>query len=318
MPRIGPGGPFLGQQPGGVDAVSSAPFSQGDWPNPSRRKATGETTIAANLLLSLLAVAVSTAVLRPPTIQRIEPRVVHQVAPVPNLLLSTLDVQPAAPKPFAQTEWPLPVGAQPAVELRTWIDSLKINLLVPFAQRDWPLSRAVTVALPSDPLNLLTTTLAPVIAAPVPFAQRDWPLPRTVATVLQGVEQNLLTGPLVSRDAPFAQRDWPLSRGATTVIQSDPINRLVLAPVVVSVPFKQTEWSLPVGRVFDADLYTFVDLPQRAPAPFVAKTVFLDLETGHFRQESLEVLVIGTSDFVFDLETGQLRLKLKNKYLIPL
>jgi hypothetical protein len=130
-----------------------------------------------------------------------------------NLLETTL-AAPAAPKPFAQTDWPLPVRRKGVAEATPQSNLLETLLLSKDAMvvgkqvYDLPVPRRQPL-----PVDLLGASMRLLVAPPPPspFFQTDWPLsvPRVRAADYLP-ESNLLETTLVGKDAlPHRKSDWP-------------------------------------------------------------------------------------------------------------
>lgn len=181
---------------------SAAPFAQDDWPNPR-----GST---------------------------------------PSILLRTwtdplkLNLQGQDFLPFRQSDWPVPRG--PARLLQTHVDQLKINLLVPFNQLDWPNPRGPTLSIL---LRTWIDTLKLNLQGQdfLPFRQLDWPNRYQKLVVEYGwIGQSNLN--LNTVFTPFSQTDWPNPRGAVGSI----LLRTWTDPVKLNLqgqdflPFRQSDW----------------------------------------------------------------------------
>src|SRR5215469_15599996 len=109
--------------------------------------------------------------------------------------------------PIRQQHWPLTPEAERAIQLRSWIDTVKFALVKPFNQQDWP--------NPTPPARdpTLTTWAASynknlIGQDALPFRQQDWPNPIPPAAVKDWIQQtNLALLSVVPR--PFFQTDWP-------------------------------------------------------------------------------------------------------------
>lgn len=189
-------------------ALGTMPFRQTDWPNPRVEK-TLRVDIPPNLQTLVF------APVPPPPFAQTDwpnppPRKVIRVIDPPNLLTSSLFVPFAGP--FPQLHWPNP---QLAKILRIDVlPNLTIGLpppvQAPFSWIDWPLARVTVRAQPTEPPNLLLSTLA-IPPAPLPFSQFDWPNPPPAKSIRVDNPPNLQTTtfvPVVS--LPFNQYDWPL------------------------------------------------------------------------------------------------------------
>lgn len=150
------------------------PLAQADWPNPTGRRQSGEFTVAANLLLTVLAVA--------------------------------------AARPFAQTDWPNPSSARKAQPYSGPPNLSVGTLALPFAPVDWanPVLRARNEQT-GFAQSLLETTLA---AAPeaTPFAQNEWSNPTLRIARHDWTFTGSLLATLFLEPAgtPFTATDWPI------------------------------------------------------------------------------------------------------------
>ena len=161
-----------------IPATSGNPFSQDDWPNPSRRKQAAVTQLTWTDAFKL------------PLQQRLPP---HQTDwPVPKGPLRVIDlvtwinpalfnVPPEIPN-IMQYDWPNPKGPARAIDLLTWALPLTPSamLFVPtkgINQYDWPNPRA---ARRGNPDWIAGSTW--VMSQPAPIISRarnrDWPNPR--------------------------------------------------------------------------------------------------------------------------------------------
>jgi len=110
--------------------------------------------------------------------------------------------------PIRQSDWPLPIAAQPAVQ--TWIDQTKILLTAaqrPVVQSDWP--------LPSQPAPTVQTwinTIGLALTAK-PFNQQDWPVPKAAPQPAQSWTSSYNLNLIGQDRLPNRQQDWPLSAG---------------------------------------------------------------------------------------------------------
>jgi len=116
--------------------------------------------------------------------------------------------------PFRQSDWPLTPAAQRLVDLATWIDRTKFQLIKPFAQYDWP--NPIPPARDPTLATLTGRYLLELIGADqLPNRQTDWPLPQTAEyTLLRAFILPLNIGLLAPQALlpPLFMRnqDWPV------------------------------------------------------------------------------------------------------------
>jgi hypothetical protein len=75
-------------------------------------------------------------------------------------------------------QWPVPKGATPATDLKTWLKpglSFNASLGVPFSLDDWPVPKG---AIPAIDLKNFSYTMQYEIIETTPTAQFDWPVPK--------------------------------------------------------------------------------------------------------------------------------------------
>ncbi len=220
-------------------APVSAPFNQEAWGAPPLAVTQLAEVAPPNTLLSKLA---------PPfnqddwPIQSKLARLREADAPV-NILPSL----PPGSLPFGQDDWPI---IQPTARVSVSFESR--NLLtpflppLPFSPEDWPLLQRILGRQANDPLNLLTTTLAPVVAPAAPFALNIWPIQPQVALLKPADATPNLLLQLPPGSLPFGQDDWPLLQRVFVRQVVDPLNLLttLLAPTAAPAPFVQRDWAL--------------------------------------------------------------------------
>lgn len=157
-----------------------------------------------------------------------------------NLLL-------AQPTPFAQRDWPVPLGArQPAPGLTA---SYNPNLIgqdrLPNRQQDWPNPRA---AHRSPSLSSWISSVSRVLVAQSPFSQTQWPNPQrrvpSAQTWANSLNLALITPVAAAR--PFSQTSWPLTarQGQLPTGWILSTNPLLLRPIP-PLPYNQYHWPLP-------------------------------------------------------------------------
>lgn len=222
--------------------VASDPPKPIDWPSARHRRAKGFIDLAPNLLLTTLAVAAAATVLRGPIYSQPHERSAPQPDVFPNLLVTTLAAAPEA---------------------------------APFSQEDWPQRTQRARLSVEQPLNLLTSTLAPAAPVAAPFAQSDWPVTRRTGRRDVEVAPNLL----VSAQAPFTQFDVLSVHGRLRRELDQPLNLLqtTLAPVEVAAPFAQREWDARYRQVTRFDVAWSQSLLQTTLTP-TAQAPFTQLD----------------------------------------
>src|SRR5690242_14942520 len=167
-------------------APAQPPFSQTDWPNPVVKKAdvTNRTWIQ-QLTLNLLGKdQIHGAAGESKTYDYPNPQVSRRRVQdhSQNLLESTLTPAVVAQPPFFQTDWPNPTQKKP--DIRGSTASINLNI---FGKDkfygaagqppiyDYPNPRTARRGPPDQSVNLLQSTLAPVVVAGNPFSQTEWP-----------------------------------------------------------------------------------------------------------------------------------------------
>src|SRR5690349_3045388 len=187
-------------------------------PNPQRAKRVAQDQ-SQNLLESTLAPAAPSAVVWGDYYNTFA-----QAAKVRNSRVIFGTAAPEAPTvaPFSQTDWPNPTLRKP--DVRGAVKGLNLNLIgqdrffgaagQPPANTDFPNPKAARRTPQYHNLNLLQSTLTPVVAAGNPFAQDDWPNPTRKSTRPLGViyHRVAMAAPAPS-GPPFAQTEWPNPRG---------------------------------------------------------------------------------------------------------
>lgn len=187
-----------------------------------------------------------------------------------NLLPTTLGVVQA---PFSQTDWPVPRGSTPSVELKTYVDGSETWLLKdqffgapgqPPNQSDWPNPRSATPAIELrtdvDPLEfwlLQDSFFGPPGKAP----SFDWPNPRgpvfpiTLRTLALGLQQSTLQP---STAPPIVPIDWP-NPIRRVVVPTGNLTHLFYYIQDQTVPYAQTDWPNPSkGPGYPVDLRTWL------------------------------------------------------------
>lgn len=221
-------------------------------------------------------------VLRSPTIYRLPAlptKVAVQSQPEnPNSRLLTLIPSVVDPMPFIQTDWPVPDGRKPSIDLRTWADPLKYQLQgldvmlgLPGEVQcyDWQLPQRQTpnVLLKTQTGNLASSGL--FTPPGDPKRQTDWPVPQgriaavALRTWLDPLKLNLLSQDQFYGDAgqPPEQRDFPVPHGRTPSIVlrtwTDSLKLNLLAQD--SLPPRQTDFPVPLWRQPAISLLTHVE-----------------------------------------------------------
>lgn len=210
-----------------LSGTPAAPFAQDDWQNPRVKKT--ETPFWSNDLVRVLAA-------------------------VPQAT------------PFAQSDFPNPLRLAVRLELRTWRQDLKQNLIGQDAYRprvefSGAPSRTFPVALRGFSQNLLQTTLA--TPQPAPFSQSDWPIPRAERLpAKQGSGANLLGTTLAptAEAMPFSQADWPIRRALPrSAVGIDGVSRIAITATFD--PFSQHDWPIPKGKTHAQLLRSWLQSP---------------------------------------------------------
>lgn len=203
-------------------------------------------------------------------------RQIQQPAQALNRLPLLLSV-----RPFNQSEWPVPRGAVPSIELRTFINPMEMQLIGQDTfygppgyapDFDWPNPRGrgmPTSVQRMELSNLLLSTLAPL--PPPPFYQSDWPVPPGPRASIQlRTWTDTLRQQLIGKDVffgapgqPPANLDWPVPKGRPHPIsllqwQQQHLLSGVLNPVGPA-PFFQSDWPVPKGRQPAIVLATWLD-----------------------------------------------------------
>lgn len=151
-----------------------------------------------------------------------------------NLLETTLGI---IPKPFSQTDWPVPV--YPYRPEYTWTQSLRLPQPIggPFNQLDWPNPK---IAQPIEQ-TWLWNLQEFVIVPPMPHNQYDWPVPRGYAPIDQFWSQVFEKFSAI----PFSQLDWKNPQQYIPILQSW-INNLPPGVIgTITSPFNQYDWPVP-------------------------------------------------------------------------
>lgn len=174
-----------------------------------------------------------TTIFRPPIIQRITRSTFVAAAlfsvsdSAQNTLLTTLA------RPFNQTDWPVPRGPAFPVENRTFVDSVKLNLLgkdkffglAGAPQFDWPVPKGAV--FPTENRTFINQLGIPHYTTPISYVFRP----------------------------PLVTRIWP----KFYLHDSSWIPNTVLNTLPKAVPSHQTDWPNPRGPTFPTDLRTFVN-----------------------------------------------------------
>jgi|GEM_PF-5496239 hypothetical protein len=252
----------------GTDATP--PIIPPVFPNPVQGKSVVQGFVSANLLA--IGLLTQDAIFREPTYAPRTPPKPVQVQVVPNLLTTTLAAQAA---PFKQTNWPNPTKAvenrqgwtEPLKLPLYGKDQFFGAPGQPPANTDWPVPRGAQQPQTSQPQNLQQTTLAkpfvpvawvnPVPRAAVlshvgpnllgttlasPFSQLNWPNP-LVRIQPQGQQpSDLLLTTLAVQAAPFRAIEWPNPQAKRLTIEQPAVNLLV---TTLAQPFRVTVWPNP-------------------------------------------------------------------------
>lgn len=175
------------------------------------------------------------------------------------------------PFPFASVQDLPPAPTRGHLQLRTWLQSLKSDLIpvgvdMPFDLTEWPLPLAKPAARSlltwTQPLNVL---LAGTDA--LPFSQNDWPLPRVPRDTLD--RRSYIDGttlPLISQDTiyglggqPPSYQTFPNPRGKPTPMEllswTNDLVRTTLTPFV-QPPLTPADWPLPATKPMAVALRT--------------------------------------------------------------
>lgn len=159
-----------------------------------------------------------------------------------------LTAPPAIPN--NQFDWPVPKGAIPSVDLRTWTHSPFTQSAFPLNNYDWPNPKGARRSNPDQQYSfgLGFTTL--------PNNQFDWPNPKGAipATDLRTWTHS----PFTQSAVPFNTYDWPNPLTARQPVRFDyPYNTALLT--VIGTPFAQYDWPVPAGKVPAIDLKTWIN-----------------------------------------------------------
>jgi hypothetical protein len=207
---------------------------------------------------------------------------------VPYLALEGPAADPG--KPFAQTEWPNPVRATPAVVTQlTWTDAFKLPLQqeLPSRQTEWPNPRGY---VPSIDLRTIINPALIAVPPEIPNVMNyDWPNPRGPVSAI-----SLLTWTVMPTwtltfvpEMGRGQRFWPNPslgprrlgpdwvRGSTWLISQPP-------PVISQA--RNRDWPNPRGPRRAVDLLTFINQTKEIPeTPSVPPQDMMDNRTGRVR-----------------------------------
>lgn len=244
------------------------PFSQEDWPNPRGAKRAIELLgyLDASEIWMLRDTFFGEAGQPAANLDWPNPRgkapLVHSITqgiPQSALLFTT-------PSPFAQYEWPLPLGAKRAIDLLTFADATRLRLIgqdtffgdpgqAP-AQRDWPNPRGYR----QPTLSWAHAIPVVVLSPPVPFAQRDWVVPKAAAySIALRTHIDPLKLNLRGQDKFFAapgmgpKYDYPNPRGRRHFEIKSVFNdafRLSQYSIVITDSTLRTYIVSPQGRIF--------------------------------------------------------------------
>lgn len=200
---------------------------------------------------------VSSYILRSPSFNKVEPRAYFgNRGQDPVNLLGTL-LGPTTQAPFSVSDWPVPRGAQPSIDLRTWLERYKLELIgqdtLPFPNRDWPNPRG---AVPAVDLRTWLENTTYLIGKDSFFGLAghptfDWPNPRgpEFPTDLRTLAETITY--LIGKDQlPTLNYDWPNPRGPIPPIDLRTwLERYKLELIGQdALPFFLTEWPNPRGK----------------------------------------------------------------------
>jgi hypothetical protein len=202
-------------------------------------------------------------VFRQPLFTRIERRGSPPAFLFPNLLITTLAIQPV--RPFRQTNWPNPIPRRPIPQDMTVSGRLPSSipvappianvfrqpLITKIPERRYP-------TLFSSP-NLLLNTLRVTAPATRPFYQRNWEVPLGHKRARMVEYETSFCGfmPPPPTNPPFSQKDWPVPRGWKRLAAQQSIpnqNRVLLRLLATPEAFppgRQRDWQLPPIRKRD-------------------------------------------------------------------
>ena len=192
----------------------AAPFSQTDWPNPSRKAENLEAHGYTNRQPPEEEVVIppTDATIRAPFfVQELKPpEELAAILSQPHSNIALLTAEQAA-APFRNVDWPNPTRKPRFAQQTLEGLNLSTTLTQPFKPVDFFLtSEQVREILDLPAPNLLATTLQPVVEA-VPFNSTDWPNPTRVREFVGDIQARnyALFASLLPSAAPFSQLDWP-------------------------------------------------------------------------------------------------------------
>lgn len=249
-----------------LSASAALPFSQTDWPNPSRsRGAVQPEQVSASLVLGFRPFG-------PYEWPNSGPRRAAAPEQGPSLLLGLL--APTASLPFAPIDWP-----NPARGLRGLPIEPAPNLVLAGIPRypgfgPYDLSNPVRARSPQLELapNLLFSTLA--APAALPFPAVEWPNPTRPRASQPEQAPNILLGALAPSTLPFRAFDWP-NASRRSVAQPDIAPNLVLSGIPRYPNFPSYEWANPVRKAPPAQPHIQQNLFLLGTGVIAADAVFL-------------------------------------------
>jgi hypothetical protein len=169
-----------------------------------------------------------------------------------SLLQSTLSAP--VPRPFTQSDWPIPKGPTHAIANLGCVEQTKLNLIGQDAVfhgagrgpvYDWP--NPYSLRRPVGDVGQRPSVLA-VSIVPAPFLPAAWPNPQGNKYSARGWEQNLLGTTLAPTETPevmpFSQPDWKVTRRVDSGRQGFTATRFA-GLVQVTVPFGPLSWPNP-------------------------------------------------------------------------
>jgi hypothetical protein len=210
--------------------VTTAPFSQTDWPLPKKGLLDlPDTSWASSLTL-----------LAPKPFLQSDWQLPQKFRPdPPDVTYSESLAISFAGQPFVQSDWPLAKKSLPAPPIYSSSESLALTFTgQPFALRDWPLSVLSRPSPESQVQNI--ATLRTVVAAAKPFLQLGWDLPRRIDSPLarDRQRQNDLARQTAVR-LPAQPYDWPAPKGrrlpTPDTIYGTPQQFKSVAPAIITL-----------------------------------------------------------------------------------
>ena len=267
----------------GASPPAAAPFNGRTLENPQPERQSGQTTIAASLLVTLLAVVAAAAPFAPAEWANPVRQATHSAQLAPNLLVSTLHATTQQPS-NRQTEWANPQfsgrqAADPYPNLQG--TTLRPAVAAPFVQVAWEAPRTLNGQAAWLAPNPLASTLYATTQQPQ-NRQADWPIPIVRAVQTPHYPPNLLAStqyqstqlpigeseqqmpirpwvreshippnvqlPLAPEVNPFYNADWPVPRQPPSNVK-DQLPQSLPQLAAVALPVQPFAWPVPQPRV---------------------------------------------------------------------